>query len=200
MSGGAGLPELTVGQLALLTGAWLLGILPLVWTWEAKVRDRRTVGVAVALAVSFVADGSTIPGLDADVVSNTYLFLQGALLVRALLDWETALSLTALYAVTAVGSILYEGATGFNLWLPTVVGVSVCWIAWRWAAPLRWSLMLTFGGGLISWAYWAWLAAHSPALATRGWWCFQAARLLGVLAFMAATWPTRVRSGCGCPA
>lgn len=198
MPGLAGLPFLSPAVLT--TAAWSLGIIPAGWLALRRSRDGMAWKVAGVLAISFLADGAALAGVDSDVVSNTYLFLQGSLLALALIGWESAAALVLLYAVTAVAAIRYETVTGFGLWLPTVVGVSVCWVASRWAAPLRWSVVLTFGGGLVAWVYWAWLAGHSPALAARGWWCFQAARLLGVLAFMAATWPTRVRSGCGCPA
>lgn len=163
----------------ILYPAIAVGVVPLFWLcllyWAGRDPDAAYWWLAVALAVSFVADVLSFV-LPLRATNDSYPLLQSALIGLVLLDRPTAVLYAAVLGVTAMAVPLVSGLQRPDLLLTTVASLSVVWIAYRYRSlprALRWSLLVGFGG---FWLGWVWYVLD-PGWG--GWLAYQAARLVG---------------------
>jgi len=167
-----------------------MALIPLVWlallAWAGRTRDAAYWWLAVAFAVSWLADlegdihQSWVPSAVYPVAQTAII---GAVLSRTRLE---AWALFAMLTATAALDIALGGATGG----PDVVLRSITTLAVLWMlldrpelpARLRLALAIYFGLG---WATWM---IHLLWLSVATWYPYQLCRLAGLLAFAWFVW------------
>ena len=170
----------------------LYGAVPLAWLgWLRVMGEKRGAElwvIATAFLVSFVADGLAFLGRHTGILpweapSNAYTVLQAGIVGLAFLYWrDAALLLGALLLAAIVTAPMTTDVVLF-----TVAGLAIVGIVWRrheLPAPLRWSLLIGFGGGVLTWG------VYSYAPGSWTWVAFQWTRAAAIALFCwAATQP-----------
>lgn len=170
-----------------------MAFLPLFWLAGLRVRgNHRDIGwwfLALAFAVSWVADSAVDLGAAPWLVSTAYPVSQAALVGAVLLDRKDALVLSISLSVVGLLAVSWHRLTGPDLLLSTVASLSVAGIAFEYTAlgRLRWCLLVSFGA---TWACWMAYAA-TPGYPT--YLAYHAMRLLGLVLFCWATLETGPR-------
>lgn len=164
-----------------------MGLLPLIWvtawTSAGRIADRRTWLLALAFAVSWVADGvshwtGTFP------VGPVYVVIQSGLIVAAFaprVGWRFGMVLLGASALAL---------TRFDLTQPDIFVHTVAWlgllaVTWPLASPFRLTLALAFGLGTLAW----WGYCLRPGWAS--WLVYQGVRAVSLLSFC---WASRYAS------
>lgn len=165
--------------------AHLLGLVPLAWLIHLLIRGQAREpyvwGVAVAFAVSFMADLAVDLGAAPMLASLVYPVSQAGIVGAALLPRQRALGLVLALVVVGASAALWQGTTGPDLLLRTVAFGLVVAMAHGQAPRLRFALTVYFGCGLVAW----WLYVGMPGWGT--WGGYQLCRALGVGGFCWAT-------------
>ena len=160
--------------------AHFLGLLPLVLVAAFRA-PRAYWWLALAFAVSFLAD-SVARFTDPFWVSRVYVVSQSALVCAVFLHRTDALwTLACLVALGLLGVFLQPAGpelfTHVCAW--GLAALLACEIA---PQPLRRSLLVYFGWGLLAWFGYVLFPGWTS------WLCYQATRLVGILLFGYACW------------
>lgn len=160
--------------------AHVLGLLPLVFV--AALRAPRAYWwLACAFGVSFLAD-SAAHVVDPFWVSRVYVVSQAALVGAVFLDRTEALWNLAALVFLGLGGVFLE-PSGPELFTHTCAWGLVALLAYEIAPqPLRRSLLVYFGWGLLAWA------AYVMVPGWPSWLAYQATRLVGIALFGYACW------------
>lgn len=161
--------------------AWGLGLVPLLCVAATKA-PKAYWWLAGAFAVSFLADASALLTAAPHWVSRVYVVSQAALVGAVFLDRPDALwTLAALVFLGLVGVFLQPA--GPELFTHTCAWGLVALLAYEIAPqPLRRSLLVYFGWGLLAWA------AYVMVPGWPSWLAYQGTRLVGIALFGYACW------------
>ncbi len=140
--------------------------------------------IAAALSVSWIADrvSAFFAPHDRWIISTTYPVSQTALIGVALLERKRAAILAGVLAVAAAGVVVWRGVHEPDVIFRSGAWITILWLLWTRldAMPVRWSMSVYFGGGLIAWLCYA----RWPGLST--WAVYQGMRALGLAWFCVA--------------
>lgn len=162
-----------------------LGLVPLVALALLRARGHRRDAawwwMAVAFAVSFVADAVTLVAPHR-YVAQVYPFLQAGILLAVLLPRRWVEVAGALLLAAAAVSITGRSGGGHDVLLRTVAFGMVAAVAWVRVprGTLRTALVVGFGGGAVAW--WGYVVAPGWV----SWSALQAVRLVAVVGFAKA--------------
>lgn len=159
-----------------------MGLVPLLCLAVLYLRGvNRDVGwwwIAGAFGVSWLADSAT-HWVAPWVISAVYPVSQAAIIGAVFLPRAKAWMLLFLLVAIALVALGWEGATGPDLLLPTIVGgtVAVIVLPQKALGWLRWSLLVGFTGTAIVW----WAYAEWPGWTT--WALYQSLRAVATVLF-----------------
>lgn len=160
--------------------AHFLGLLPLVLVAAFRA-PRAYWWLALAFGVSFLADTAS-HFISPFWVSRVYVVSQSALVAAVFLDRADALwTLAALVVLGLLGVFLQP--SGPEVFTHTCAWGVAALIAYEMAPqPLRRSLLVYFGWGLVAWVAYVWVPGWTS------WGAYQMTRLVGILLFGLACW------------
>mgnify|MGYP001559136752 CR=1 FL=1 len=169
--------------------AHAVGAVPIAVLVALRVRGVRRASawwiLAAAFAVSFVAD-SLAHWVSPPLISQVYPVTQAGLFALVLAPASVAVPVIGLTIAAAGASVTWRDAAGLDFLLHAVAWGSTAVLAWRYllAGPLRTSLLVGFGGGLVAWLGFA----SDPGFM---WWgALQTCRALAAGWFAVAVWQT----------
>lgn len=168
--------------------AYAMGLLPLVWLigrlWlKGHEAADHFWWLALAYAVSFVADSATLAGVKW-VPSIVYPISQAGIIGAVLLDRDKALLFVTVLIGAGVLAVATNGVQGPDVLLRTVAWLGVAGIAYQYRAVgrLRSALLVSFGLGWVMWMGYV----VAPGWTT--WLAYQGVRALGLALFCYAAY------------
>ena len=169
--------------------AIVLGAIPLadlaILHWQGHRREAAYWWLAVAFAVSVVADLATLI-TPHRLVAQVYPLLQAGIVTAVLVPRPWAIGAIAAYVVAAGASVTARDGAGHDVLLRVVAFGLVAALTW-WRVPrtnpaLRFSLLVSFAGGALTWCgYVLWPGWTS-------WGAMQIVRAVGIGYFLLAAW------------
>lgn len=162
----------------------LLPLAFLAWLrWTGRKRDTAWGWIAVAFAVSWLADTAVDAGAPGWAVGFVYPITQAALIGAVLLTRFSAFVFLGALVTAAAWSLAIFGVHQPDILLHSVAFLGVAGIALeRWDIPnqLRDSLFVYFGLGWVAWL------AHAKFVTVATWYPYQSCRLAGLVLFCGA--------------
>jgi hypothetical protein len=167
-----------------------MAVLPLLVLIVIWARDRYVVSeawwLAAAFLVSWLADWPAHFGVDPWLVSTAYPLLQAGIVVSLLATRREASLVLVALTVVGLWSVARTDGTGPDVALRMVGWGAIVVLAFRQHGfPLRWPLLLYFGGSLLGWLGYV----SAPSWST--WGAYQLARAVGIGMFCWAVWPRK---------
>lgn len=161
--------------------ATALGAVPLVCVAAARA-PRAYWWLALAFGISLLADLTALLTHEPFWVSRVYVVSQAALVGAVFLDRTDALWTLAALVFLGLGGVFLE-PSGPELFTHTCAWGLAALVAYEMAPqPLRRSLLVYFGWGLLAWA------AYVMVPGWPSWLAYQSTRLLGIALFGYACW------------
>lgn len=170
--------------MGLMVSAWLLGLVPLGFVVTSRA-PRAYRWLALALGISFLADGVTLLTREPWWVSRVYVVSQSALVCAVFLSRKDAMAMLALLVLCGLCAVFLE-PKGPEAPLHLIAWFLVVGVASDEAPrPLRRALMTYFGLGAAAWMVYVLFPDGWPS---RTWLVFQGTRALGIALFGYACW------------